>query len=85
MRDKNLCATFAFTGNGSRRVHDVEMAAVKTMKEDPPALVDTFTMTDGQCWATGASDGRHYIKLIPLELQMLSDRIRACIARATSS
>ena len=55
------------------------MEAVKDMIDDPPAVVDTFSITDGQCWASGMTDGRHYIKLIPVELKVLSDRILKCI------
>ena len=80
-KNASLCLDFSFTSLGSKRLHARESAAIQRMKS-PPAVVDAFSITDGQCWATKSGDGRHYIPLIPVELQILSYHIKDCIVAA---
>ena len=80
-KNASLCLDFSFTSLGSKRLHARESAAIQRMKS-PPAVVDAFSITDGQCWATKSGDGRHYIPLIPVELQTLSYHIKDCIVAA---
>jgi len=71
-----VCEDFSMTSEGSTKVAQIERHGVESSNYPNIGVVDTFSLTYKQCWAT--NDGRHYDKLLPLCLKSLSERIRAC-------
>jgi len=70
-----VCMNFSFTSKGSTAVAQIERRGIELAKS-AVGIVDTYAMTYKQCWAS--SDGRHYLKLLPLFLKALSEQVYAC-------
>jgi len=74
-RSIEACMTFLMSTKGSMYVARAERRGIELLNSSV-AVVDTFTLTYKQCWAS--NDGVHYIKLLPLHIQLLSERVYAC-------
>ena len=75
-RAPKVCEDFSMTSEGSIKVAQIERHGIESSSYPNIGVVDTFSLTYKQCWAT--NDGRHYLKLLPLCLKSLSERVRAC-------
>ena len=71
-----VCEDFSMTSEGSTKVAQIERQGIQTSNNPSIGVVDAFALTYKQCWAT--NDGRPYLKLLPLCLKSLSERVRAC-------
>ena len=76
-----VCENYSMTSQGSTFAARVERQGIE-MSNASIAVVDAFSLTYKQCWAS--SDGIHYRKLLPIKLKLLSEHVRAC-QRASSS
>jgi hypothetical protein len=70
-RQRRICEAFTLTEQGSKAAAMVERRALDSIA-NPPAVLDAFNITKGACWASVEGDGRHYIPLLPLQIQRLS-------------
>jgi len=77
----DVCKNYSMTSQGTTIVAQEEQQGVK-LSNTSIAVVDAFSLTYKQCWAS--SDGIHYRKLLPLKLRLLSEHVRAC-QRASSN
>ena len=72
-----VCMNFSFTSKGSITVAQIERRGIESANT-AVGVVDTYALTYKQCWAS--SDGRHYLKPLPIFLKALSEQIYACQA-----
>jgi len=71
-----VCEDFSMTSEGSTKVAQIERHGIQTSSYPGIGVVDTYSLTYKQCWAT--NDGRHYLKLLPLCLKSLSEQVHSC-------
>jgi len=70
-----VCKTFSMTTEGSINVARLERHGLE-LSNDSISVVDTFALTYKQCWAS--KDGVHYLKLLPIQLKLLSGHVETC-------
>lgn len=80
---QQLCRAATFTDAGVRWLNARAVAAVRRFRKREAAaagggsdalpyrlsMLDSYASTQGQHWATADTDGRHYVPIIPLQLQ----------------
>lgn len=70
-----VCENYSMTSQGTTFAAQVERRGIE-MSNASVAVVDAFSLTYKQCWAS--SDGIHYRKLLPIKLKLLSEHVRTC-------
>jgi metal-dependent amidase/aminoacylase/carboxypeptidase family protein len=71
VKHQERCRVMVMTGKGAESAANLERAAVNAIVP-PVDFIDAFNLTKGKCWATPLYDGRHYLTLLPLEVQLIS-------------
>ncbi|GFR40276.1 hypothetical protein Agub_g456 [Astrephomene gubernaculifera] len=81
------CREGLFVGHGTASLRRRMLLALREEKElrargDHVGVVDAYALTEGQCWASQSSDGRHYPYVVPMVVMELIATMHRQLLRA---